>query len=722
METVTTEQKHAFDRLVRLQGSDEGMFVLAVHSFVEGWMRRNSKIVPDPSIETTFPDLTWSLREYLIATRNEYIPDLDVLNQLRVSHELTNHVRHLFDTLDSEHARAATSHLTRFCALIGLNAGQELTRLSQSLQAWNDRRPPNDIQSENLRLTSQLQESEKNSARLLQELNQLEILKAERDRLADELKRREQEGIRLRASHDSKKERIDELRAERASLSDELRTRQKEIVRLKDAEQYLHLLKEKLLLTRSRREYERRLIRLSPEQITVLSAIKLDADFLVKGSAGTGKTLVLLKAMDKAKGRGTGGISAQNGLELSELCGSVALLTYTRTLARYDFWLSGLMLSGKLDSGDRICTADTYLFELLTACGGTDVIWGKELETLATPFAACTDLGVKEFVQECEQFLWAWDVSQTEYLEQEIVKTGCKTTLPRNRRPAVWQAAFELETTMIASGRYSRCAAARAVMHALETDRIAPAHDYLFIDEAQDLPAVILKAFKRASRTAVILAGDSDQSIYQSGFSYKRAGIDIAGRTKILRSNFRNSVQIHALAEAYRVRNNERDSENMPEAWRTGPCPEYFSTEKIRDLAEALRTRIRLFTGVLGYECENICILAPTTRDTEDLTDLLKADGLHCADIRDDQFDFSASGSLRISTFHSAKGLDFPVVFLYLNKTLVWDQTLTEEAKDRMERNLIYVGMTRAMEHLDVFMLNQPPSPAAADLAALMKG
>ena len=52
--------------------------------------------------------------------------------------------------------------------------------------------------------------------------------------------------------------------------------------------------------TRTRLDFERSLVRLTAEQSKVLAQIKLNRDFLVKGSAGTGKSLVLIKALEKA--------------------------------------------------------------------------------------------------------------------------------------------------------------------------------------------------------------------------------------------------------------------------------------------------------------------------------------------------------------------------------------------------------------------------------------
>ena len=68
----------------------------------------------------------------------------------------------------------------------------------------------------------------------------------------------------------------------------------------------------------------------------------------------------------------------------------------------------------------------------------------------------------------------------------------------------------------------------------------------------------------------------------------------------------------------------------------------------------------------------------------------------------DEDFDFETTEGVRLSTMHSAKGLEFPVVFLLLPMVLGTKGIDEEESAARM-RNLVYVSMTRAMDNLKVF-------------------
>jgi superfamily I DNA/RNA helicase len=239
---------------------------------------------------------------------------------------------------------------------------------------------------------------------------------------------------------------------------------------------------------------------------------------------------------------------------------------------------------------------------------------------------------------------------------------------------------------------------------ALHPEKLSPI-DYAFIDEVQDLAPCDLAAVKHLTRRAVVLAGDADQSLYRSGFGFRRAGIDISGRTKILHTNYRNTAQIHELAERYRATIPGQDGENAPEAFRVGPPPELIEAKSESELRDLLCARIGLFTGHLGYEIGNIAVLTPREAELQELERLFAERAIGAKNIKADDFDFADTRSLRLSTLHSAKGLDFPVVLLYLPRMLPPDPTWENALAERLHRSLIYVAMTRALDQLSVFCL-----------------
>ncbi|PKL24601.1 MAG: hypothetical protein CVV47_09185 [Spirochaetae bacterium HGW-Spirochaetae-3] len=71
----------------------------------------------------------------------------------------------------------------------------------------------------------------------------------------------------------------------------------------------------------------------------------------------------------------------------------------------------------------------------------------------------------------------------------------------------------------------------------------------------------------------------------------------------------------------------------------------------------------------------------------------------------------------RVSTLHSAKGLDFPVVLLFLDRAPFFGTGYDDESIERMSANLVYVAMTKAMDRLDVFTLENQESVAIVNVA-----
>jgi superfamily I DNA/RNA helicase len=203
----------------------------------------------------------------------------------------------------------------------------------------------------------------------------------------------------------------------------------------------------------------------------------------------------------------------------------------------------------------------------------------------------------------------------------------------------------------------------------------------------------------------LVMAGDAGQTIYGVSSPYRRAGVEVVGRSRVLRTSFRNTRPIQELADAYRaLSGRDDDDEAGARAFRDGPVPELYTAATPDDLAGLLVRKAALFIDSLGYDPENITVLALTRTDLATLGDLLGHAGYRHADIRDEEFSFTEEKTVRLSTLHSSKGLDFPVVLLYL-PVLPPRAELDDKAGAARVRNLIYVSMTRAMDNLNVFTL-----------------
>ena len=693
----------AFQRLAKLQGGDPAFFVLAVHSFIEGVLRKRVRL-EDPD-DDSFGDFIDEFKRGLLSHTREYIHDLGVLHLLKMQHQLTNDARHQFAAATTEEARAATQHLRKFCSLAGIQKSEALEGVLKYLEAWEDQRSHGALIREVQDLGMRLQIERRSSSEMTARVAALDAVKAEVGQLKEERRRLDRALAEATAAKDARAEKLVALRDEMKLLTAQLKTAQDRSAELADARDYLDHMKRLTVLARSRSDYERTLVRPSHEQSLVLEAIKLDADFLIKGSAGTGKTLVLLMAIKKAKGAG-----AQAALDLAETRASTVLLTYTTTLVKYDRYVSSILSP---DMGaDLIQTADAFILERLRAVEAQAEINFTLIKELAERHAP-EGILPKDLHAEAEDFLWGRDLSREDYIENMAERRGMRRQLLRPERERYWAACEAMGAEMEASQRYSKAYSRRILLRAIAASPADPRFrvaDYIFVDEAQDLSIADLKVLKACARRALVLAGDSDQSIYQPGFAFKAAGVAISGRTRILHTNFRNTLPIHDLAERFRASSTELDASSDPEAFRDGPAPELFTAPDRAALLELLTSRVDLLVRGLGYDPDNIAILVPMVDDIKFVSSGLAKAGYASSDIRDGSFEFESAGALRVSTLHSAKGLDFPVVLLFLYRQPFFGSGFDEATTESMTRNLVYVAMTRAMDQLSVFALEEPSS------------
>ncbi len=631
------------------------------------------------------------------------------LTRIAKEHLLTNQVRHTFARLDAEEVLAATHNFLAFCDVCGIRS-PGLATLRAGLQAWDERRPPSARGAELARVRDELLEARRDNKHLLERLGAYERDAAHAAELGHRVEVLDAEVRREKERADAKAGRVDELRR---ALNEAKMERERLLAELegsRDLERYLGHLARFTLYTRTRRDYERSLMRLSPEQREAVDEIRPGHDFLIRGGAGTGKTIVLLHAFERARGERDAELGFGRPARM-------ALLTYTTTLVKYDRYLAGVLHAEGVD--ELIATADSFFLAHLRRVDPRLKVDFAVVARLAASLNGTEFLSNAELATEIEDFLFANAVTREEYLEDVVLRRGMRQPLSAAQRALVWGIRARVIDEMERAGTVSKNWSRLRLIDHLERTPGDPALcdvDLAFVDESQDLSAVDLKALKLMTRRGLVLAGDTGQTIYGVGSPYRRAGIDISGRTRVLRTSFRTTCPIQETADRYRALSRREEEDPNPHAFREGPVPELYTAATRDELDRLLMARVALFVDTLGYDPENVAVLAPTRGDVARVAQLLERSGRRGISIRDEAFSFATGGAVRLSTLHSSKGLDFPVVLLYLPALPApgdWD----EAAGDTLARNLIYVAMTRAMDNLSVFTLATAAEKPLADLA-----
>lgn len=687
--------KHQLRRITSIIGSDEGMFTLACDSFLEGLAVTLDRNTRGLDFKEKIDMLRYALTPVILDERR-----LDrSFRNFGTNRRVSNDIRHEFKLLNGEDALAATQRLLDFLQSIDL-VDVDYSLLSGELDKyWAVKKSPvefhMELRSQILRANRFRQEKED----LLQKISDYQNVQEQLDELKAEKQRIEHEYERVRQQYDKSDKRVETLRKSLYETKERERNMAARLEQTEDVREYVDYLARFTSYTRSRQDYERSVLKLSAEQQRTVDLIRETGDYLIKGPAGTGKTLVVMHAVQKELER------SREELGLTDER-AVGVFTFTKSLARFNRYLAHVLGS---DTPDAVIKHVDSVYQQELKGRGYHIRYGNDFERELIGAYSLPFLPLDQLVLEVNDFIFSNDLSEEDYVEQRVPRRGLKQPLSRAQREQVWavsrQVVEEMERTKAVTKYYGVALLKRkANEDAAFRDRLMMRR--VFIDEAQDLTAVELQFMKEISANGVVVVGDQQQMIYRLGGSYLRAGIDIRGKTQILKVNYRNTDQICKLSEIYRGLDGEVDDNDlgMGEAFRLGPAPELFTATNTKSLYENVGRRIEFFLSQLNYEPENLAIIAPTNGILDAMAKFLTRNGVKSCLVNDKKFDFETSEGVRLSTMHSAKGLEFPVVFLVVPEmSLKNDKAPAVSAA--LARNLIYVSLTRAMDNLQVFVL-----------------
>ena len=249
-------------------------------------------------------------------------------------------------------------------------------------------------------------------------------------------------------------------------------------------------------------------------------------------------------------------------------------------------------------------------------------------------------------------------------------------------------------------------------------ERARPTYDYVFIDEAQDLLPVAIRmcvALAKDTRN-VFLTADRNQSIYTSGFSWKKVedSLDFRGRTRILRRNYRTTREImNGLRPLLRDDDDTDEDTRFSEPLRTGPSPELRWGSKANEGQIVGQWVIDICQGEdLGLR--HAAVLCPTNQDCLRLAKELQQSGLNANAMKKGGVDLSFDG-VKVLTMHNAKGLEFPIVAVVglARGRMPWtdpNNSTQREETAKLQRTF-FVACSRAMRRLLVVADQNSPSP-----------
>ena len=424
----------------------------------------------------------------------------------------------------------------------------------------------------------------------------------------------------------------------------------------------------------------------------------------VSGSAGTGKTIVALHRAAH--------------LVRTNPDARVLLTTFSDTLAHALQTRLKRLLGNEPRLGERIDvhSLNAIGLRLYKAHIGQGTIANRQTVRDLVREAAMGTGGHKFsllfLLTEWEHVVDAWQLESWEAY-RDVARLGRKTRLPEAQRAVLWSI-FE----RVRRGLRERQLITHAELFTTLAARIAESNkvvfDFAVVDEAQDISVAHLKFFAALGGgrpNALFFAGDLGQRIFQQPFSWKSLGVDIRGRSRTLRVNYRTSHQIRTQADRLLgpvVTDVDGNSEDRSDAISVfnGPPPEILSFESEPEEIQTVGKWIAELakTGVLPHE---FGVFVRSDAQLERARAAVSEAGF-AFKVLDDHVE-TTSGHVSICTMHLAKGLEFravavmacddEVIPLQERIETVGDDADLQEVYDT-ERHLLYVACTRARDHL----------------------
>ena len=440
----------------------------------------------------------------------------------------------------------------------------------------------------------------------------------------------------------------------------------------------------------------------------------------VSGTAGTGKTIVALH-------RAVWAVRENPDAR-------VLLTTFSDALANALKAKLKLLISGEPRLAERIEVAslESVAMHLFRTHFGEPALV-PEHEIVSWLDESVKQAGVD--VDFTDSFLFSeWrDVIDAREIKQwedykAAPRIGRKTRLTEARRKLLWTIFSPLVQRLRDEGKTT----VRGIYHQLCAHYDAKSsgpYDFVIIDEAQDIGISQLQwlaAMCKNRDDGLFFSGDLGQRIFQQPFSWKACGVDIRGRSRSLKINYRTSHQIRRQADLLLDPTISDVDGNTEERMGTisvfnGPLP---IVKVFADQADEVSSVAAWLHDVLasGISAHEVGIFVRTGEQVQRALAAVESAGVKGVLL--DENVTIRKGGVSIATMHLAKGLEFravvvmgcddEVVPLQSRVESVTDQTDLDEVLNT-ERHLLYVACTRARDQLLVTSVD-PASEFLDDL------
>lgn len=426
----------------------------------------------------------------------------------------------------------------------------------------------------------------------------------------------------------------------------------------------------------------------------------------VLGGAGTGKTVV---AMHRAK-------QLAAGLKDKE---RILFTTYTANLA--------------LDIKDnlrKICTMDelrridvinldAWVAQFLREHGySAEIAYDDKITKIWEDAVAANDFSGEFPVSFYEDEYNRVVVAQEAFTLEKYVKatrTGRGTRLDRKKRMQIWKVFKAYQNMMKEQQVRDINTAMYECRMLLLKSNSETRYKHVIIDEGQDLSVNGFRLLRAIAgeehENDIFIVGDAHQRIYKNKAALSKCGINVRGRSSILRINYRTTEEIRKTAFAllngisFDDLDDDFDTGDRCQSLTHGKAPQVNRFANANEEFDSILKEIKgLVDG--GVSAKNICVVARTHKLLDDYISQFTANGIRCYEIKGNKADDRGLDGIRVATMHRVKGLEFQYIFIVAtNKRIVplasaidHTDSVSEQETMTAEKCLLYVALTRAQK------------------------
>lgn len=446
---------------------------------------------------------------------------------------------------------------------------------------------------------------------------------------------------------------------------------------------------------------------------------------LVRGGAGTGKTVV---AMHRAKY-----LADQIEKDPTRAGQRVLLTTFTTSLAHDIEANLRTLCPTHLDARPpriEVINLDRWVSQFLKrksfarevaffgeARERLDQVWREVFDDHALPE------GLSEPFVRAE---WAQIVQAKGLIDQKAYlkasRAGRGTPLDRKKRAALWDIFADYRARLISEGLAEPDDAYREATEILSSEAPNLPYTAVIVDEAQDmgeqafrLIRAIVPGTPSGDRNSLFIVGDAHQRIYGRRASMSTCGINVRGRSKRLRLNYRTTQEIRAWAVAVLEGVSVDDLDEGTDTLRgyvslmRGVTPELVGCRSEAEELDGLVDWVKALPPE-QIQLSDIGVLCARRADADRVVAALRPAGIDAVMLQSGADDRSVPG-VRITTMHRAKGLEFFAVAIpFLSEAAFPPYGALRAAVDPADRedivmqyrSLLHVAATRAKKALRV--------------------